>query len=251
MTAHDLGHTEIEAALAIVFDPDGFSRRIAEISAAGGSLWPVGLPTGFCMEQRPERVFHNTYLDTPDGYLHAKQFTFRVRRRANGKQRMTAKGPPELGKNGVVSRLEIQSDVRYDSLLELLTQMGLQIVQEQSVRRQAYNILATTSTGASSVPFAELAIDAVDYTVHGRTVRFHEVEVENKGDDPRCIEHVVDWLLEEFGDQLRVWVHNKLATGRAIEVDNLRFKESGDLTTAAYTRVQEHLRQEEKNVENN
>lgn len=250
MVASDSGHIEIEAALAIVSDPEGFSRRIAGMSIASGPLRPMR----FHMEQRSERIFHNTYLDTPDRVLDAKRFTFRVRRRSNGKQRMTVKGPPKFGRNGVTSRLEIQADVRYDGLLELLSQMGLQIVQEQKVRRQAYDILDLVDS--SLPPLAELAIDAVEYTVQDsensapRTVRFHEVEVENKGIDAACIENVVDWLLEVFGDQLRVWTHNKLATGRAIEADYRRFKESGDLTPAAYSRVQECLRQEKKDVEN-
>ena len=232
-------HTEIEAALAIISDPEGFSRRIAEMS--------VGCPSAsFLLKQRPTRDFHNTYLDTSGGALDVGQFTFRVRRRSNGKQRMTVKGPPQIGRNGVVSRLEIQADVRYDGLLELLSQMGLRIVQEQTVRREAYNILDRLDP---SLPMlAELAIDAVEYAVRGRTVRFHEVEIENKGDDSGHVEDAVDWLLQEFGDQLRVWEYNKLATGRAIEelADDLQFAENGDLTPAAYDQVEGHLSQEEK-----
>lgn len=241
MIAPTLEHVEIEAVLAIVSDPDGFSRRIAEMSTGGH-----GCPTAFRMEPRPTRVFHNTYLDTPGHALGAGLFTLRVRRRSNGKQRITVKGPPDVGSvglagNGIVSRLEIQADVRYDGLLELLSRMGLQIVQEQTVSRQAYDILDPIDL--SVPPLAELAIDAVEYVVHGRTVRFHEVEIESKGDDPDCIGNVTDWLLEVFGDQLRTWTHNKLSTGRAIEVDNLQFEESGDLTIAAYSRIEQHLTQ--------
>lgn len=128
-----------------------------------------------------------------------------------------------------------------------LAELGLEVVQRRTTRRRRRRIVAP---GTDEV-VGELAVDRVAYQLRageGRTVVHREVEVEGRSE--RAEEVVSDVrraLLRRFGEALRPWRHNKLATGKALE----RLSERGELadltgpdgalTEEGYARLEEML----------
>lgn len=105
--------------------------------------------------------------------------------------------------------------------------LGLSVIQHRRTRRRR-RLIAPPLDDAGG-PAGELAVDRVGYRLRAgppRRVVHREVEVEGRGPDAEAVvADVARALRREFGDALRRWDHNKLATGEALE----RLAERGEL----------------------
>lgn len=138
-----------------------------------------------------------------------------------------AGGPGPAGEGGPVAALE---------------RLGFVVVQRRKTLRRRGTV--TPAGGDSAV--AELDVDRVGYRLlsgRGRTVVHREVEVEGAGDDGDPVRTLTRALRSRFGDGLRAWGPDKLATGRALdhlaeqgELDAL-LGPGGELTDRAYARI--------------
>lgn len=124
-----------------------------------------------------------------------------------------------------------------------LERLGFVVVQRRRTLRRRAAVEADDGEGA----VAELDVDRVGYRLRAgrdRTVVHREVEVEGAADDAGdVVPRLTRALRRRFGDGLRPWRHDKLATGRALdhlfesgELDAL-VGPDGELTGRAYARV--------------
>lgn len=98
---------------------------------------------------------------------------------------------------------------------DILTSMGLNVVQERIARRVAREIIRHDKQ--DGIPVAELDIDNVVF--HGDPkIRVFEVEIEAK--TPRSVKTIIEIagvLQSTYPEFLKEWPHGKLATGIAIQ----------------------------------
>lgn len=128
-----------------------------------------------------------------------------------------------------------------------LERLGFVAVQRRRTLRRRGAIEPRDGGGTAG----ELAVDRVEYRlprVQGGRAVHREVEVEGTGADAESVVREVSrGLRRRFGDGLRPWRHDKLATGRALErLADLGELEAlvgadGALEERAYARVDELL----------
>ena len=222
---------EIEAALVIYhIDSEKIIAKIAALSSIGR----------FRLLHEKAQLIHDIYFDTPGEGCKNQGIALRLRN-IDGKQLITLKGDSKPTIWGGHSRLEIElswSDKALQTILaeiknrkinlanydregdfsnavEVLRSSGLDIIQERTNQRKIRNIVR--QDGDNRV-LAEMAIDAVAYQFHNRTIRFHEVEIESKSTDGvDVVQEVIELLTDRYSSILKKWEHSKLVTGKAIE----------------------------------
>jgi len=223
---------EIEASLVIWSEtPQAVAARIASLtSIANYRLLP-----------RASQLIHDVYLDTHDRALRLRRLALRARE-IGGTCWITFKGPVQpTGWAGGVERFEIEvpwseqaqamvveeleargvnllkPEGKFDDVhpLDVLADLGMEVVQDRQTSRQLRDIVAVEQAG---LVIAELAIDSVVFHFKDRNVRYHEIEVEAKAEGGvTAVEVVIENLITMIGSALRPWDYGKLATGKAIE----------------------------------
>ena len=95
---------------------------------------------------------------------------------------------------------------------------------------------------------ALVAVDSVDFDVHGTHLRHHEVELEALGaEGVGLLDGLTTALIEAFPQELQPWRPSKLRTGLALQslvrrVDAATLVGSGgDLLPDAYARILQEL----------
>ena len=98
--------------------------------------------------------------------------------------------------------------------VEALEAVGLVVVQGRKTLRRVRAVLPRSGPREQVV---ELAIDAVTYSLDGRAVRHHELELELKADGGEAAAAALaESLLSRFAPSLRPWSLGKTATGAVI-----------------------------------
>ena len=192
------------------------------------------------LSQNSETI-HDLYLDTPNQALQNQKLALRIRE-IGGSRWVTLKGRSQLTDWGGVERLEIEAlwsedaltrvvkelmdrkikmlqqrqDFDYDHPMDVMTSLGLEVVQDRRSYRKVRNIVLI---GEQSSPvLAELAIDFVVYHFRDQKICHHEVEIEAKVvDGSTVLKTMIESLVAMHGPVLRRWDHSKLATGKAVE----------------------------------
>jgi inorganic triphosphatase YgiF len=220
---------ELELILLITSeDPRSTAARIARLESIGE----------YRLIAEPTRTLHDIYLETQDHILGKKRINLRIR--GSGSDHwITMKISPGVFARRRHERQEVEVPWSYESLMritemlsrkgirlkppmslevslsqvDVMKQMGLQVLQDRETERTIRNIV--DSTGEI---LAELEIDSVLYHFEGQDIRLSEVELEAKSQKGRKIlEDLSRQLLQVFGAELRRWRYGKLLTGEKIE----------------------------------
>ena len=119
-----------------------------------------------------------------------------------------------LSRKGV--RLSVPSSLDPTmSQVDVMKQMGLQVLQDRETERVPRNVLENNGRGEV---LAELEIDSVRYHFPQREVQLSELELEAKSPKGRKIlRDLTNKLLRDFAPELRPWRHGKLVTGEKIQ----------------------------------
>jgi inorganic triphosphatase YgiF len=263
MTPHAQAPREREATLIIWSqDPQAVARQIAGLtSIANFRLLPHG-----------SIAIHDIYFDTLDHALQAQKLALRVRE-VGAAHWTTLKGQSQPDDWGGVSRLEIEVPWSQNALarvvkelvrrkvkimqprqdfdraqpLQVMTSLGLEVIQDRETHRQIRNIVRAGE--GNSPALAELAIDSVVYHFGDQQVYHHEVEIEAKAENVSTVlGAVIETLLTMYKPALRRWDHAKLTTGKAID-KMLRegslqglLDTSNNIKPAAYDRIDDYLK---------
>jgi len=139
----------------------------------------------------------------------------------------------------------------YAHPLEVMTGLGLKVIQNRETRRQVRNIVSVGEEG--SPVLAEMAIDTVVYHFGPQGVYHYEVEVEAKAESGSAVvKTVIESLVAMYGPALRRWDHDKLTTGQAIEkmlsegaLEGL-LDGNGNLKPMAYDKIDAYLKRMER-----
>lgn len=222
---------------------------------------------GYSLHVVGQLLITDSYLDTHNGLLKSAKWALRLRE-IDGSKLITLKGPPSIDCSGLVERLEIEDawspdafhrimkEIRFatrdlsldKAMLELpdpmiaLDAVGFHIVQTRKTSRRVINILEP----CNNRPTAEMAVDAVEYRFDSVTVRHYETELESKSEaGVEAVRKVAYFLQSRFGNELRLWPHSKLETGRALEslLNNKSFNIAGsNLSHAGYDAIDAMLK---------
>lgn len=220
-------HTESEIALVIKNSPDHIAKDIAGLtSIIEYDLEPI----------QSERI-HDSYYDRADGALRRQMISFRVRK-FDHKRIFSMKSNPRRIIESGTRRRELELSWAYSSLVrltrelelerprrpsrfsdltanEILTPLGLQLIQERITMRDRRNVFPRTRRRRSLL--AELSIDQVTYLHEAAKVRLFEIEIEAKSSGAlRGIRKIVRTLESLYPESLMEWVHGKFITGLAI-----------------------------------
>lgn len=226
--------TEVEASLAIAaLDPGAAARKLAGLRRLGR----------YRLLPRPPRQIRDTYVDTPDMELARRLVSLRLRQ-ANDDLVLTLKGDDASAGPGLKVRRELELPWseegleriwaelagygvrllgeparREDAPLARLRERGLVVLQERATRRLVRDVVAAANAAAEAAePLAELVIDRVDFTFHGRTIRHREVEVELKaGRERALVSELLTALSAKAPGTLLPWSVPKLALGLWLE----------------------------------
>jgi hypothetical protein len=163
---------------------------------------------------------------------------------------LALKGDERLAEWGAISRIEIEADWSEEILdrvtgklresniplpdpsepfdplspVKTLEEFGLEILQDRRMFRRIRAVYAG-SDREEGPPDAELALDSVIFDMGDREVEHHEVEIEIlTKEGGKAAPRMVEALMGLFPRSLRVWPHNKLAVGLALE----RLRRRGD-----------------------
>lgn len=263
MTNPKRSEREIEATLIICSeDPQTIAGLIADLKSIGD----------YQLLPQETQIIHDLYFDTPDHVMQAQKIALRIRE--IGTRRWVAiKGHSQMidGEGGV-ERLEIEEewsegaltkilkelrnrgikimppcqDPGYAHPLDIIIDLGLEIVQDRETHREVRNI---TKNRESNLILAELAVDSVIYHFINQKVRHYEVEIEEKTENGSAVLRMVSQnLVRMFTPVLRKWVYSKLATGKIIEKllrdGSLKglLDMDNNLKPAAYTKIEDCLK---------
>ncbi len=202
----------------------------------------------------------DTYFDFPDRRLGAADISLR-RRRQQGEELVTLKGPAERLPGGGKRRPELEEpwspgaaaavwQALHESGVSLgaepdggveigsaIRAVGLAAIQERVTSRRRRAVLSSESATAV---LAELDIDRVAYVFPSLELRIDEVEIEAAANAAPTIMHAVAReLLEMSAGTLRPWPHSKLSTGAGLaamlEAGELegRIRPGGDVDASA------------------
>jgi hypothetical protein len=142
----------------------------------------------------------------------------------------------------------LNPDARVDipaspSTHEALHELGFLIIQDRSTRRQIRDIVSKGER------VAEMDLDTVVYHICAAAILHEEIEIEAKAPSgSRAIRVILDYLLREFGRDVRKWDFGKLATGIALERALTEVTAEGlvgldgHLTPAAYDKLEACMR---------
>jgi hypothetical protein len=230
-----------EEVTLVVSSPD--PRAVLGNLAAIESIAQLHLVPGESLTIR------DLYFDTPQRLLQSKGWALRVR--MTGPRRLLAlKGGERLSEWGAVTRIEIEDDWSegflarvleklrennvplpedsgpFDpaSLVDTMDAVGLEILQDRRMFRLIRRVYS--GSGQEERPDAELTLDTVLFTLGDRDVEHYEVEIEIRTEKGReAAKRMVEALKRIFPDALKIWPHNKLATGLALE----KLAQRGDL----------------------
>lgn len=189
------------------------------------------------------------YFDTPQRILQSSGWALRVR--TIGPRRLLAlKGGERLSEWGAVTRIEIEEDWSEGNFARALSKLrennvplpegsrpfdlsspvntmdgvGLEILQDRRMFRLIRRVYS--GSGQGETPDAELTLDTVLFNLGDRDVEHYEVEIEIRTEKGReAAKRMVEALKRLFPGALKIWPHNKLATGLALE----RLARRGDL----------------------
>jgi len=252
---------EREATLIVCSDrPEVVCQEVARLTAIG----PYKLVPG------EQRLLEDQYFDTPDRKLTTKKWGLRLRRIGSNLW-IALKGPAKETEWGGLERPEIEAlwsgkalacvkaelssqgiDLEFQvgesehlGPLQAMTLAGLVVVQRRNTRRVASAVIS----GRDGAVQAELAVDSVVYFFPGREILHYEIEIETKGPaGPNAVEAIAEYLLARYSSKLRRWVHDKLATGWAIQalladgsLESFPDREN-HLQPAAYNNIDEYLK---------
>ena len=209
-------------------------------------------------------TLRDTYFDTPDRQLYARNFNLRIRS-DNGPSLLTLKGPKTRLRSGVAIRAEVEaawSREAVERVRSLLAEAGIHLCEAPDMVDPAGSLCAAGLTplqtrrtrrcardvvDASGIPFAEFALDVVTYEIGAREIRHHELEIEaHNVAHAASLGLLAQDLLARFGDVLRLWRSGKLATGLAVQ-ELLRdgnlddHVTEGNLRPSAYDLVERHV----------
>ncbi len=187
---------------------------------------------------RERLTIHDQYYDTPQGSLAEKGYALRIR--TVGKRRILGlKGNEHVNEWGGIERTEIEgpwSKEGVTKVLELvgsvhlgeedfvpddprktLAHIGLNAIQSRETDRTLLDV-AFTDVQARPV-IGVMSLDRVCYEVGTRKFLHFEIEVEAvDGIDRIYLAEFVGSLKDAFPEDLCRWDHNKLITGRALEI---------------------------------
>ncbi|MGO9122445.1 MAG: CYTH domain-containing protein [Desulfomonilaceae bacterium] len=243
-------------------DPDVMLSKIGEMVSIDDYI--LGRAGSF--------LIRDYYFDTAAGELSRQKWALRIRR--EGEQVwITVKGPSRESKGGILERTEMElpwSPKAFAILsslpvtqslsispfqkirtpgdaLETFINAGLIVIQKRDTRRVIKHIRHIMTNQV----IAELALDRVIYHIDDKALRHHEIEIESKGKEGvSVVQHIAEYLLRLYPDELRKWPHTKFATGRAIQA--LLSEESfentlglNDLKTASYGLIEKYLARDE------
>jgi inorganic triphosphatase YgiF len=241
-----------------------------DAQAVAGQIARLASIAAYRLVPQDTRVIHDLYLDTPDRALRAQKIALRIREIGTA-HRITLKGLARPAGWGVVEHLEIEHPWSESALalaleelkkrgialprqrpdfadhpLDVMADLGLDIVQDRETRRRVRNVVPA---GDENGPLlAEMAIDAVVYRLGGRGIGHREVEIEVKeGGNPAVAEAVGRGLIAMYGPALRVWPYGKLGTGQAVEellsagALEALLDDEGNLGPIAYRKIEEYL----------
>lgn len=250
--------TEIEIKLVVISDR---TEEILEWIAARGEL------DGFSLVSMTEQSIRDIYFDTPGHALRAADLALRVRR-VNWASVLALKGKSRRV-GDAIERFEAErpwSAAGLADIVRLLSQHGAPLAADPP---PAVHDPETTLQALDLLPFqerltqrarrhivdreravvGELAIDRSVFALGEHRVRHFEIEMEATGPASlAAMATVSKALLAAWPDELRVWEHSKVATGRAIEhlfatrPPALLLNRSGGLNSAAYDAMDRWLR---------
>lgn len=250
--------TEIEIKLVVISDR---TEEILERIAASGEF------AGFSLVSMAEQSIRDIYFDTPAHALRAVDLALRLRR-VNWTSVLGLKGKSRRVGNAV-ERFEVERPWSAEGLAEiarLLRQHGAPlahdpppVVHDPEPTLQAIDLLPFQErltqrarreiVDRERAVVGELDIDRAVFALEGHRVRHFEIEIEATGSENLAAMAVVsEALLAAWPDELRVWEHSKVATGRAIEhllatrPPALLLTRSGGLNGAAYDAMDRWLR---------
>lgn len=251
----------IESELTLLVssdDPDVMLSKIGDmVSIDDYILGPVG-----------SFLISDYYFDTPKGELSRQKWALRVRREGEHVW-ITIKGPSRESDGGILERTEMElpwSPKAFATLsslpvtqslsvspfqkietqgdaLETFINAGLIVIQKRETRRVIKHIRHMMKNQV----IAELALDRVIYHIDGKALRHYEIEIESKGKEAASVlQHIAEYLLRLYPDELRKWPHTKFATGRAIQalLNEESFENTlglNDLKSESYGLIEKHL----------
>jgi inorganic triphosphatase YgiF len=260
--------TEIESTLIVISSkPYEALKRVAELDSI----------SMYVLVPQKTQAIRDTYFDRRDRALESSKLGLRIRK-VDKEWLVTLKGSPKINSAGVSERDELElgwseegvrrvieelarwgietedlpRGIEMDRPLAVMSELGLEVIQEREDSRQVRNLFPE---GEPSNLLAELAIDSVTFKFKGQQVHHREVEIEAKsGDGAQIIGSLTKVLGHMFPLDLTVWVHGKLATGRAVmemadagELNAL-LDERGNLKPEAYSRIEAYIRARDNSV---
>lgn len=228
---------------------------------------------GYRLLPQDSEPIHDIYFDTPDAQLRQQAMSLRVREigpaAGADSYRLTLKGPQQPTDWGGFTRLEIEKVWSEDTLkritaelakrgisvqqtrgfepdrpVNVVTALGLIIVQDRSTHRQVRNIIAAAGDEKA---MAEMAIDSVTFKVRGQAVHHYELEIEAKQENVSThLMTIIEALTTQYASILQPWSYGKLLTGKTIEqlseLGSLpELLEGNNLSPAAYAKIEEFL----------
>ena len=261
---HQSENIELEATLIICAEnPQEVVNNLSNLTS---------IATYLLLPQKAQEI-HDLYLDTPDRVLQDRKFALRIRDLGSTRW-ITLKGPSQTTDWGGMERLEIEMPWSHDAVRrvleelwereirlwwpqgitsdhpsEVLSQAGLEVIQDRESHRTVRNLVPVDEERSQAL--AELAIDSVIYHFREQEVRHYEVEIEAKArDGSTVVQTAIESFIALYRSALRRWNYSKLVTGKAIEnmvregtleglCDNVH-----NLQPAAYEKIAEYLQQE-------
>lgn len=251
----------IESELTLLVSSDDPNEMLSKI----GDMVSID---DYMLEPAGSFLIRDFYLDTPTGELTGQRWALRIRR--EGEQVwITVKGPSQERSGGILERTEMElpsSPKAFATLsglpvmqslsispfqkiktqgdpLETFINAGLIVIQKRETRR-VIRLLRHITTNQV---VAELALDRVMYHIDDKVLRHYEIEIESKGKEAALVvQHIAEYVLRLYPDELRKWPHTKFATGMAIQalLSEESFKNTlrlSDLKTASYGLIEKHL----------
>jgi uncharacterized protein YjbK len=257
-------YIEIEVTLLIFADnPLVIVKQVADLTSIGT----------YQLQFKEPHIIHDFYFDTTEQALQNKKMTLRIRE-IGSIYLITLKMPAHVinldygtqrseieylwSKDALTKIIRILNDQNifipssFPDLnevhpLDILTNLGLKLIQDRENFRKRRNIVITKQE--CDIVLAELVLDSIVYHFDGKDIGHHEIEIELKKIDHSIIlKTIVEHLISIYGSKLRIWPHSKTVTGKAI--DNLwkagllegHLDSNNNLKPSAYEKIDASIR---------